>query len=65
MIKIYKRNDQWIGECTSLAIMVTNGTEKEVIHDLCFTLESFLISSYRKGKLKKILDDQKGVTQWK
>lgn len=59
MIKIYKRNAQWVGEIPSLGLIVRNGTEKEIILSLCFELETFLMDRYNKGDLLSILADQK------
>jgi len=59
MIKIYGKNAKWIGEITTLNIMVVGSTEEEAIYKLCHVLEHFLIESYRKGKLRAILDDQR------
>jgi len=58
MIKIYKSNNHWIGECTSLNIMVVGDTPVGAIEKLCVLLRDFLLKSYRKGKLEKILEDQ-------
>ena len=60
MIKIYQHDKHWVAECTVLNIMVEASEPIEVIGKLCDTLKYFLIESYHRGKLDKILNDQKG-----
>ena len=58
MIKIYKNNNEWIAEETGLKLMVTDSSPDGVINKLCDVLRDFLLMSYSKNKLDKILEDQ-------
>ena len=58
MIKIYKDNNIWVAEETGLRLMVTDSRPDEVINKLCDVLRDFLLMSYSKNKLDKILGDQ-------
>lgn len=59
MIQIYEQNCQWVGENTSLGLMVVCATEKEAILELCYQQEYHLMENYRNGKLRKVLANQK------
>jgi len=58
MIKIYKHDNNWVGEETGLKLMVTDAYPDGAINKLCDVLRNFLIVSYVKGNLDKILEDQ-------
>ena len=62
MIKVYKdkASGRWIAECTSLNILGEGLDAEDAIIRLCDILKTFLIKSYCKGKLEKILGNQKG-----
>ena len=59
MLKIYEVNNRWFVELTEFNLMYEAPEKKEAICKFCDILKTFLINSEQRGKLDKIINDQK------